>query len=276
MFNYKEEGVDSHGMKKIELNVNKIIIHTIIGLVLLTILFRSFGTIGAGERGVRTRFGAVIGNPIDSGLYFKLLFIERIIRIDIKTQKEQVNASAASKDLQIVNSSVALNYSLNPLKVGNLYKEIGVNYRERIIDPAIQESVKASTARFTAEELITRREDVKNDIKLHLSGRLEKLGIIVEDFSIVNFDFSKSFNDAIEAKVTAEQNALAAKNKLSQVEYEAKQSIEKAKGEAEAIRIQSIALQNNPQILQLEAIRKWDGKMPQVTGEAIPFINIVK
>jgi len=94
----------------------------------------------------------------------------------------------------------------------------------------------------------------------------------VEDFSIVNFDFSKSFNEAIEAKVTAEQNALASKNKLAQVQYEAQQSVEKAKGEAEAIRIQSSALQSNPQILQLEAIRKWDGKMPQVTGQSLPLL----
>lgn len=276
MFNYKTNKINSFG--EVQYNVTKIIVHSIIGFLILIIflifLFGSFGTIDAGERGIKTRFGAVVGDTINSGLYFKLPLIENVISIDVKTQKEQVSASASSKDLQIVNSTIALNYSLEPSKVGNVYKEIGLSYKERIIDPAIQESVKASTAKFTAEELITKRDEVKNDIKEHLSSRLSNSGIVVEDFSIINFDFSKSFNEAIEAKVTAEQNALASKNKLAQVQYEAQQSVEKAKGEAEAIRIQSSALQSNPQILQLEAIRKWDGKMPQVTGQSLPFINL--
>lgn len=272
MFNYKTNKINSFG--EVQYNVTKIIVHSIIGFLILIFLFGSFGTIDAGERGIKTRFGAVVGNTINSGLYFKLPLIENVISIDVKTQKEQVSASASSKDLQIVNSTIALNYSLEPSKVGNVYKEIGLSYKERIIDPAIQESVKASTAKFTAEELITKRDEVKNDIKEHLSSRLSNSGIVVEDFSIINFDFSKSFNEAIEAKVTAEQNALASKNKLAQVQYEAQQSVEKAKGEAEAIRIQSSALQSNPQILQLEAIRKWDGKMPQVTGQSLPFINL--
>lgn len=197
-----------------------------------------------------------------------------MVVVDVKTQKEEADASAASKDLQTVSSKVALNYSVNPEAVGKLYQEVGVDFKTRLIDPSIQESVKASTAKFTAEELITKREEVRDSIKAHLNERLLGTGIIIENFSIINFDFSGSFNKAIEDKVTAEQNALAAKNKLAQVQYEAQQAVEKAKGESEAIRIQASALANNPAVLQLEAIKKWNGVMPTVTGGAMPFINI--
>lgn len=255
------------------LDIKKITIHAVSALVILVVLFGSFGTISAGERGVKTRFSAVVGT-VGEGLYVKLPFIEHVVRIDIKTQKEQVEASAASKDLQTVNSAIALNYSLDPSLVAHLYQSVGIGYKERIIDPVIQESVKASTAKFTAEELITKREEVRAEIETHLREKFQGSGVVVVGLNITNFDFSKSFNDAIEAKVTAEQNALAAKNKLSQVQYEAQQAIEKAKGNAEALRVESAAINSNPQVLQLRAIEKWNGVLPQVTSGATPFINL--
>lgn len=263
-------------LAKQALRVKKYVKRGIIGLIAVIIVFGSFGTVGAGERGVKTRFGGVTGAVIGEGLFFKLPFVEQVVIMDIKTQKEQTDANAASKDLQTVNSVVALNYSVKPEAVAKLYQEIGVDYKARVIDPAMQESVKASTAKFTAEELITKREEVKEDIKQAITQRLAVNGILVENFSIINFNFSKSFNDAIEAKVTAEQDALAAKNKLAQVQYEAQQAVEKAKGNAEALRVESAAINSNPQVLQLRAIEKWDGHMPQVTGSATPFINLNK
>lgn len=257
-----------------KLRTGRVISHSIILLIVLVFVFGAFGTIGAGERGVMTRFGAVSGKVVGEGLYFKLPFIEHVVVMDVKTQKDQTEATAASKDLQTVNSVVALNYSIRPDAVAKLYQDIGLDYKARVIDPAIQESVKASTAKFTAEELITHREDVKEQVRASLAERLGQSGILVENFSIVNFNFSQSFNEAIEAKVTAEQNALAAKNKLSQVEYEAQQAVEKAKGNAEALRVESAAINSNPQVLQLRAIEKWDGHMPQVTSGGTPFINI--
>jgi regulator of protease activity HflC (stomatin/prohibitin superfamily) len=136
--------------------------------------------------------------------------------------------------------------------------------------------VKATTAKFTAEELITKREEVRDAIKGLLTEKLAGTGLKVEQLSIINFDFSTSFNNAIEAKVTAEQNALAAKNKLDQVKYEAQQAIEEARGKASALQIEAQAINTNPQIIQLRAIEKWDGKLPQVTSGATPFININK
>lgn len=136
--------------------------------------------------------------------------------------------------------------------------------------------MKASTAKFTAEELITKRELVRAEAKAALREKLEPRGIMVDEFNIVNFAFSGTFNSAIEAKVTAEQSALAARNKLEQIKFEADQRVAEARGKAEAIRIESDALRSNPQILELRALEKWDGVLPQVTGSSVPFINLQK
>lgn len=255
-------------------NAATIVRYGVLFVFVLVLLFGSLGTVGAGQRGIRTRFGAVTGGIVGEGLYFKIPLIETIVKMDVRTQKEEVESDAASKDLQTVKSKIALNYSVNPDSVATLYQTVGTDFKSRIIDPAIQESVKASTAKFTAEELITKREQVRDDIKASLTEHLQPTGIIVEAFSIINFDFSDSFNLAIEAKVTAEQNALAAKNKLSQVQYEALQAIEEARGKAEALRVESQAISANPAIIQLRAIEKWNGILPQVTGAATPFVNI--
>ena len=208
------------------------------------------------------------------GLYFLIPLVEKVQKVNIQIQKEEMRADAASRDLQTVHIVVAMNYHIDPNRVAKIFQEVGVQYKERIIDPAMQEGVKASTAKFTAEELITRREAVREDTKTQLKTRLETMGIIVDEFNIVNFEFSKVFNDAIEAKVTAEQSALAAKNKLEQIKFEAEQRVAEAKGKAEAITIESNALRSNPQILEMRALEKWNGTLPQVTGGAVPFISL--
>ncbi len=244
-------------------------------IVLIIVIFNfPFGTVGAGERGIKLRFNAVTSTVLKEGLYFRIPFVERVVIMDVKTQKEEVQASSASKDLQTVTAKIALNYSINPESVGKIYQTIGIDYKIRIIDPFIQESVKASTAKFTAEELVTKRDEVKEDIKNHLVSKFEGTGILVEQFSIIDFDFSPSFNQAIEAKVTAEQNALASKNKLEQVKYEAQQAIEEATGKAKALQIEGDALSKNPAVKELRAIEKWNGVLPTVTGGSIPLINI--
>jgi len=242
--------------------------------ILLLFWLSPFGTIAAGERGVHLRFTAVTGRTFGPGLYFRIPLIESVQPMDIKIQKEEMKSDAASKDLQTVHIVVALNYHLDPEKAAKIYQEVGLQYKERIIDPAMQEAVKASTAKFTAEELITKRELVREDIKTQLRARLQERDLIVDEFNIVNFDFSRVFNEAIEAKVTAEQQALAAKNKLEQIKFEAEQRVAEARGKAEAITIESNALRSNPQILELRALEKWNGILPQVTSGAVPFINL--
>lgn len=233
-----------------------------------------FGIVNAGQRGVVTRLGAVTGEIKGEGLYFRVPFVQHVTKLNVQTQKEEVDASAASKDLQTVNTKVALNYRLSPDQVAKLYQNVGEDFKSRLIDPYIQEAVKSVTAQFTAEELITKREDVREQIRTHLVEKFQGTGIETDSFSIINFDFSQSFNQAIEAKVTAEQDALAAKNKLAQVQYEAQQAVEEAKGKAEAIKIESAAINSNQQVLQLRAIEKWNGQLPQVTSGATPFINL--
>lgn len=245
-------------------------------VLICTIFFGSFYTIPAGERGVLLTFGKPTIEAQQEGLHFKVPLAQKIIKMDVKTQKYETDASAASKDLQVVSTKIAVNYHLVESTVPTLYKDIGINYQDRIIQPAVQEVVKASTAQFTAEELITRRPEVKQNIKQLLIDRMESRGIIIEDISITNFDFSENFNSAIEAKVTAEQKAFEAKNKLEQVKYEAEQRITQSQAEAEAIRIQAQAIQaqGGEEYVQLQAISKWDGILPVYTSGAIPFIDV--
>lgn len=235
-------------------------------------------TVDTGNRGVVLKFGAYTGEVLEPGFHFLTPFRDRVVEIDVQTQKGETGVAAASKDLQSVTTTVALNFRLDPARVGDLYQKIGVDYSNRIIAPAIQEAVKAVTAKFTAEELITRRQEVKEQTKLLLVERLAKDNIIVEDLSIVNFDFSRSFNDAIEAKVTAEQQALAAKNKLEQVKFEAQQQIETAKAEAESIKIQAAAVnaQGGADYVKLQAISKWNGVLPQtmLPNASVPFLSV--
>ena len=264
-------------MNEEEKSVVKLLIIGVVSIVALFLLFGSFKIINAGERGVVLRFGAV-DRVLDEGIHWKIPVFEEVKEIDIRTQKEEVKAEAASKDLQNVSAVIALNYNLMSDKVGVLFQQIGVNYKERIIDPAIQEAVKAATAQYTAEELVTKRPLVRDNIKSDLVIRLSKEYINVTELSIVNFDFSQSFNQAIEAKVTAEQNALAAKNKLEQVKFEKDQRIAQAQGEAEAIRIQAQAItqQGGENYVQLKAVEKWNGVLPvqMIPNATVPFLNL--
>lgn len=254
------------------------------GIIVATILIFAlvpFTIIGAGERGVVLRFGKV-DRVMPEGMHYRTPFVEDVEKLDVRTQKEAVTSNSASKDLQIVSTEIALNYNLEPDKVGELWSKIGKDYKSRVIDPSIQEAVKAATAKYTAEELVTKRELVREDIKQALTARLSHDNITVTEVSIVNFDFSPGFNEAIEAKVTAEQQALQAKNKLEQVKYEAEQQVAQAEAEAKSIRLQSDAANNEKYValkrieVQLEMAKKWNGQLPvNMYGAApIPFIDL--
>jgi len=247
-------------------------------LIILFLFMASWTVIDAGERGVVVRLGQVQDTVLPEGLYFKRPLFDSIYHLDIQTQKVDVKSAAASKDLQVVTTEIALNYHLDPVVVNKLFQQYGIDYEARIIHPAIQEAIKASTAKYTAEELITKREAVKDDITLALATQLKDQYLVVDNVSIVNLDFSESFNRAIESKVTAEQDALAAKNKLSQVQFEADQRVAQAKAEAEAIRIQAQAVtsQGGADYVQLQAIKQWNGQLPSsmIPGATVPFINL--
>lgn len=260
-----ERTMESHWDKKHSTSPKKAIITGVTILVLVFLLSSAIVIVGAGERGVLLEFGRVTQTVFDEGLSIKTPIAQSVDIIDIKTRKLETSSSAASKDLQIVTSIIALNYRIRPDRVAWLRQNIGLDYQFKIIDPAIQESVKASTAKFTAEELITRRPIVREEMKNTLQEKLDMLSsnsIAIEEMNIVNFEFSEEFSTAIENKVTAEQLALKAERDLERIKIEAQQKIESAKAEAESIRIQSEALNENPDILQLRWIEKWNGIVP--------------
>ena len=242
-------------------------------VVLLIIAYSSFEIVGAGERGVVfSKFGGVQRSVRGEGLQLKIPFVHTIIPIDVRIQKSETGATASSKDLQTVSSRIALNYHIAPDRASQVYQEVGAFYKERLIDPSVQEAVKAVAAQFTAEELITRRAEVSTLIKETLSERLMPRNIIVDEFNIVDFNFSDVFNQAIEAKQTAEQEALKAQRDLERIKIEADQKVTSAKAEAESQRLQRETITET--ILQLRAIEKWDGVLPQVTSGAVPFIDL--
>lgn len=216
--------------------------------------------ISPGNHGLRVHLSTPTDTVYSSGWYF-INPIDNVVEFETRQQKIESTAAAASKDLQNVNTSVAINYEINPEMLKTLYLQVGSQYESRVFMPAIQESVKAATAKFTAEQMVTQREEVKSAIIEDLRSRLAPIGITVKDVLITNFEFSVSFNAAIEAKVTAEQDALASKNKLEQTKYEAEQRIAQAKGEAEAIRIQAQAIQSQggAEYVRLKTIEKWNG-----------------
>ncbi|MBU2037483.1 prohibitin family protein [Patescibacteria group bacterium] len=257
-----------------DMKPGKVISSVIIGMFVLMFLADAVGTVGAGERGVILQFGAVQDRVFDEGLYFKIPLIQKVVKMDVKIQKDEVPASASSKDLQVVTSKIALNYHIDPVAVNKIWQEVGKNYNTRIIAPSIQEGVKAVTARFTAEELITKREEVKEQIKANLTSRLLEHAIMVDEFNIIDFEFSIAFNEAIESKVRAEQLKLKADRDLERIKIEKEQMIAAAQGKAEAIRIEAQALMQNPKVVELRWIEKWDGKVPIYWGEANPFIGL--
>lgn len=242
-------------------------------IFLLILVFNCFQVVGAGERGVVfSKFGGIQQGVRGEGLQFKIPFIQQIIPVDVRIQKAETDSSASSKDLQTVDSRIALNYHIAPDLAAQIYQEVGVLFKERLIDPSVQEAVKAVTAQFTAEELITRRAEVSIMIKEMLSERLVNRHILVDEFNIVDFNFSPVFNDAIEAKQKAEQDALKAQRDLERIKIEAEQKVTEAQAEAESQRLQRETITDT--ILQLRAIEKWDGVLPQVTSGGVPFIDL--
>ncbi len=261
-------------MSEYKLTIGVVVTFILIAIVLI---INPFVLIQSQQVGIVTRFGAIQGT-IGEGLHVINPFITDVVKMDITTQQLAVPAGAASKDLQSVSTEVSVNYNLDSGKVVDIYRELKNEYESRIIGPSIQEAVKSATAKYTAEELVTKREEVKGTIYLDLKNRLATRDIIVTEVLITNFDFSPSFNQAVEAKVKAEQDALASKNKLEQTKYEAEQKIVSATADAEAIRIQAEAVnsQGGADYVQLQAIQKWNGQLPNqfVPGSAVPFLNL--
>jgi regulator of protease activity HflC (stomatin/prohibitin superfamily) len=251
-------------------------------VVAVVLLFHPWVQIGAGERGVVLDFGAVQKSVLQEGLHFRIPIMQKIAIVNVQIQKATTETVAASSDLQDVTSTLALNYHVQPDLANIVYQNIGIEFKERIIDPAILEVVKAVTARYSAEELITKRPLVSEEMRATLNERLKANNITVDAFSIVAFSFSKVFTEAIESKQTAEQLALKAKRDLDRIKVEAEQKITAARAEAEALRLQRANISTDLIELRkieanLKAIEKWNGILPQVTGNGgMPFVGLNK
>lgn len=232
--------------------------------------------IGAGERGVVfNRASGIEDRVLVEGVHFRIPFVQTITTLSVRVQKDEVKAEAASRDLQTVSTVIVVNYHLDVGKVHRIYQQVGDEavVVDRILKPAVNEVLKAATARLTAEEILTKRPELKATIDKLLSERLIAYNVVLDDVSIVDVDFSEKFDAAIEAKQIAEQEAQKAKFVAQQAQQEAQAEINRAKGSAEAQRLQLETL--TAELLQKQAIEKWDGKFPTYFGgNVLPFLNI--
>jgi len=277
--------------QKIDVNVGKakIIGVAIIALIVIAaIASASVQIVDAGHRGVLLHWNAVdlISPPLEEGLHFVVPFQDQVVNMEVRTLLFVKGTASASKDLQTVTTEVTVNFAPDPNNINILYKEVGLNYQNRIIAPAVEEVVKQVTANYNAEELITKRAQVKNDIEFEITKRLNVFNIQTQVISITDFQFSDLFSRAIESKVEAEQKAQKAENDLIRIEVEARQAeaqaigiakanIAQAEGEAEAIRVINAALASNPEYLDWLKTQAWDGRLPLVVGQGgTPFIQI--
>ena len=259
----------------------------IIAVIALIVVVSSLAIVPAGCTGVVTTFGKVSDNILAEGLHFKIPFAQDVITVSNKIQVYEADSDAVSKDLQSVSSKIAVNYRIKNDSSASVYKNIGSDYQSVVLMPTVQESMKAVCAKYTAEQLITSRAQLGDEIKTELEKRLSDYGIQIEKFNIVNFEFSKEFNDAIEAKQVAEQNLLKTKTEQQQAivvaEAEAKKKViaadaeatsikTKATAQAEANKTLTASLSNN--LIKYQTIEKWDGILPKVASDANPLVSM--
>jgi prohibitin 2 len=268
-------------------NKLKILAGIVTFIIIILVMVESVVLVQAGYRGVVLNLGAVENRVLGEGVHFIVPFAEQVIQLEVRTLKYQANATAASNDLQQVQTVIALNYHLNPADVNMVYQQLGPDYTDRVIAPTIQESVKASVAKYDAEELITKREIVKDVIATAIRNSLAAKDIVVETIFITNFEFSEAFSTQVEQKVVAFQKYLTEQNNLRavrvvanqtvvQAQAQARANVAKANGESQSIKIITAQLNQNPQYLQWQALNRWNGQMPYSLGGqgVLPFFQL--
>ena len=267
-------------------NKLKIIAAIVTFVVIIIFMFESVVVVEAGHRGVVLYVGAVENRVLGEGIHFIIPFAEQVVQLEVRTLKFQADATAASNDLQEVQTTIALNYHISPSQANIIYQQLGADYADRIIAPTIQESVKASVAKFNAEELITKRATAKAVIAQTISNTLSARDIVVETVFITDFEFSQAFANQVESKVVAFQKYLTEQNNLKAVQVVANQTVvqanatarsnvAKANGESQAIKIITVQLKQSPEYLQWLSINRWNGQIPYALGSgAIPFFQL--
>jgi len=268
-------------------NPIKITIASVLALLLFLTICFSITTVDTGCAGVVKAYGAPTGRVLENGIHLKVPWVQRVEEVDTQVQKVQEQASAVSKDLQAVSIEIAVNYRILPGKAIDVVRRVGSKYLEsEIVVPTLQESVKAVSAKYTAEELISQRSKVSIEMSKALQHKLDgyEIGILVEGFNVVNFKFSKAFNKAIEAKQVAAQELIRVKTEQEQlvVKAEAKAAAAKANAEATLTAAQAQAEANRllnesitPTLLEWTKLNKWDGALPLAQG-GNPIIDFRK
>ena len=241
--------------------LKKVTIFVLLGLIGVITILCSFQTIRSGEVGLRVRFGKIIDSNLSEGLNLKIPYMEKIVKVNIKVQKVELNTMAASKDLQDIATIIAVNYRVEGDKASNLYRTVGNSYEEVILEPAIQESVKSVISKYTAEEVVTSRTEVSSNSLEELQEKVAKYGIVIDSFNIINLTFSEEYSNAVEEKQVAEQKLATAK-----LEAEAKIVEAEASKKANDLLKQSLT----DELIVKQFIEKWDGKLPSTyAGENI-------
>lgn len=249
----------------------------IIGIVVLFSACNPLSIVGVGERGVKVTLGQVSPTSYTEGVHFVTPFISKIHNLNVKTQKSNIATTVFTKDIQQARLTYVINYNLQSENAHKMYKQVGKDYKDTILVPIVEGTVKNVIGGWNASDLIANRAKATNDILMKLQEQLEDNFIDVTDFQITDIDYSDSFEKAVEAKTVAEQEALKAKNKTVQVEEEAKQKVIAAQAEAKSMAIRANALTQNKALVEYEAVQKWDGKLPEyMMGNSVPFINLHK
>ena len=258
----------------------------VIAVIVLIVAFSSFATISEGYIGVQYRFGRIVSANLQPGLNFKIPFIDTIVPVDVREQIFEDNTNAYTKDTQTVeNLQIKLNYYYDSAQLAELIKSVGVvNVENKLVYPQVQSILKNEIGQFKAEELIQNRATVQENIESKLSESLAQNGVIVAAFAIENIDFEDGFEEAVRAKVVAEQDALKMQNKTKEQEELAKQAVIQAQADADSRKIQADAeayaikivqeqLNSSPQYIDYQKVLKWNGEFPQVMGDSVnPFV----
>ena len=251
------------------------VVTVLILFVIAVLLCNPIVVVGVGQRGVKVTLGKVSPESLGEGMHFIMPYIQRIAKMDVKTQKYTTQTHVYTKDIQQAKISYVVNYNLVADSAYRMYQEVGMDYVSKVINPVLEGTIKDVIGKWNAQDLVANREEATNDILAKLKDQLTERYVNVTDFQIIDIGYSEVFERAIESKVTAEQDALKAKNKTVQIQEEAKQKVISAEAEAKSMSIRANALTQNKALVEYEAVQKWNGILPQyMMGNSIPFINL--
>jgi prohibitin 2 len=266
--------------------VLRVVIGAIVVIGTIMLVSCSMTTVDTGHRGVKVRFGEVIGAGLPEGLYFVNPLTTDIRNIDTRVQSWNANTQAYTRDVQQATLQFVLNYRLDPNAAHVVFQQVGADWAAKLIGQVVLEEMKREVGQHEAVDLISQRDTAARTIEKNVTALLARRNVIVTGFQLTNIDYTNEFEHAVEAKVIAQQNAIEEQNRTVQVREKANQQIETAKGnaestilnakaEAESIEIRARALERNAKLVEWEAVQKWNGTLPQyMMGNAMPFINV--